>query len=224
MDPTFGIPDSIIARLVALVARGLEAQDELAIELEDVPVVHIEAALEDQLAFGWDDDERVTFLGLLACDRRDYVRERVAEKLGGFVEPLPVALETLLQRLVSDPRLSVRQAAAESLARILQSCQGFTRTRLVGSWAVATMSTHRHAIAQALRFPFEAVGAVSAVELLARDGEPEVRAAAAEAAKTRLKDAPRVCTTILRQLAQDPDATVRRAAGLSASEGRELND
>jgi hypothetical protein len=125
----------------------------------------------------------------------------VAQDLSRFVEPLPVEIEGLLAKLCGDACAAVRLAAATSLGVVLQSAGGFTRTRVVGSWALSAERAQRAAIALALGQPFAAVGAASALELLAGDEDPEVRSLAAAAAKKRL-----------RQLASDPDPAVRRSA------------
>ncbi len=207
------VHDGVLKHLAGLAVRQAHDPDGVRIELEQIPVSVIEAVLDDDGELDWQDEDRLRLLELLALDPRDYVRLQAATRAAVLTD-VRERLEALLERLCADDALAVRQAAATTLATVLQHVEGITRTRLVGSWTLSNYRALRSAIAHALRWPFPVVGAPSAIELLAADEDPEVRAAAAEAAKIRMRDAPRLCSEILRRLARDPDPQVRRAAAL----------
>lgn len=206
------VHESVLRHLAEMAVQLPEHEAELTAELAQIPVSVIDATLDEQLQTYWHSEDSLRLLRLLALDPRDYVRVQVAAHLAHIEDPWPAEGEQLLQQMCADDSIAVRQTAASSLATVLQRSEGFTRTRVVGAWALSTLRTQRAAIAQALRWPFAVMGAASAVELLSGDDDAEVRAAAAEAAKIRLKDSPGLCGAILRRLAEDPDPTVRRAA------------
>lgn len=206
------VHESVLRHLALMATQVQDHSDELKEELAQIPVSVIDASLDMQMQSNWSNEDRLRLLQLLALDPRDYIRVQVAAHLAHIEDPLPPEGERLLQDLCADPSIAVRQTAAASLAAVLQHSEGFTRTRVVGAWALSNLRAQRAAIAQALRWPFAVMGAASAVELLSSDDDAEVRAAAAEAAKLRLKDTPGLCGAILKRLSEDPDPTVRRAA------------
>jgi HEAT repeat protein len=92
---------------------------------------------------------------------------------------------------------------------------GLERTEVIAGWATSRSPLARLAIARALGSASPAVGAHSAIELLARDAEPDVRLAAAEAAWLRRIEDPERMTAVLRRLLDDPDPAVRARAELA---------
>jgi hypothetical protein len=212
MDTSADLPEGMRKRLPSLLADGASDPELVARDLEAIPVHVLDAILDEHDQ--WDAGERLAILDLLSRDPRDYIRVEVAARTSGFAEPLTASAERVMARLACDPVRPVRQTAASSLATVLQRLEGFTRTRVVGAWALSNFRGQRVAIGLALRWPFPVVGGTSAIELLATDDDCEVRIAAAEAAKIRLKDSPATCNTILQRLANDPDPAVRRAVGI----------
>jgi hypothetical protein len=221
MDTSPRVAEDVRRQLTSL-SQNLDADAEaIAHELENIPVHVIDALLDEHE--GWSDPSSLRLLELLAQDPRDYVRVEVAARAGSFDEPLSSSAERVLSRLCCDSARPVRQTAAASLAATLQRLEGFSRTRIIGAWALSNFRGQRLAIAQSLRWPFPVVGATSAIELLSADDDPEVRIAAAEAAKIRLRDTPSICNAILRRLGSDPDPAVRRAVGID-TERQEITE
>jgi hypothetical protein len=216
MDTSPLVPDSVKAALTSLTKRLASDADAIPRELEAVPVHQIDALLDE--CDGWIEPERLGLLEVLTLDPREYVRGEVATRAAAFGEPLAPAAERILACLACDSARAVRQGAAASLGVVMQRIEGFTRTRLLGAWALSNFRGQRLAISQALRWPFPVVGAVSAIELLSADDDAEVRIAAAEAAKIRLRDSPSICNAILRRLTNDPDPGVRRAVGIDTEQ------
>ncbi len=204
-------PAAVVAHLARLAARLEKSPRQVQHELAQVPLGVIDSVLDEQRDQSWQGDDRLRLLQLLATDTRDYVRLRAASELGSLAEPSE-ARQRLLRALCNDAVLSVRRAATSSLAGLLVQLDSPGRTHLVGSWALSPYANHRAAIALALRWPVPVVGAATTVELLSTDEDADVRAAAAEAAKIRLKEAPLLCHAILSRLADDPDPKVRKAA------------
>lgn len=210
MSPSEALSLLVLRHLAELATR--RDFEEIVRELADVPLEIVDAVLEAENVPQWDPQDRLSLLSLLALDPREHVRVQVAAQIGSFCAKSSPLFEDLLERLCADPSDAVRHTAAVSLTNLLEHCEGLTRTSLVGSWAASSESYLRTAIATALGTPFPAVGAASAVEALAADDDPEVRAAAAHAARTRLTEAPTLCRQVLHHLAEDPDPAVRRAA------------
>jgi HEAT repeat protein len=92
---------------------------------------------------------------------------------------------------------------------------GLERAEVIAEWATSESPVERLAIARALGAAAPAIGVHSAIELLARDAEPDVRLAAAEAAWLRRIEDPERMTAVLRRLLDDPDPAVRARAELA---------
>lgn len=93
-----------------------------------------------------------------------------------------------------------------SLALALVGMRPLSATHLVATWALSDEPVRRHAVACALEWTFPLVGDVEAIEHLARDPDPTIRAAVARAAWMRRTP------HVLHRLVTDPDPYVRDIA------------
>jgi hypothetical protein len=173
----------------------------------DTLVELVRAAEGDDL----DDEHRFAALGALSQDERPSLRARAAAAMHvGRVSPGEASV--LLAGLARDPEEEVRSAAAEGLAGLLATAHPFARVELVCSWTVAPHPLERKAIARALARRTPVLVADVAIEQLARDVEPEVRALAAVAAGAHLPEDPSTYRRLLAELTEDAVASVREAA------------
>ncbi len=212
MRPSATVPEGVLRRVAELSRLATIDPASARAALARIPVEVLDAMLDEERMGDWEPDDRATLLEVLALDEREYVRVPVAAQLGAFDEPLPDSVEPTLERLCEDETPSVRDTAASSLTTLLERSGGLGRAAVVVSWASSPEPACRCAIAQALSTPLHAVGVASAIEALAGDSDPDVRAAAAIAAHAHAEDAPGVCSEVLRRLAHDPDPRVRLAA------------
>lgn len=153
--------------------------------------------------------ERLRQILRKAGGRRLDVRHRVAELLGQIGRG--EGTETLLERLARDPVAIVREAAADSLRRLLERSDPLTRTRIVAEWATSSSGRVRAVVACALAGDLQFVGQQVVMEHLARDPSAEVRQGVSRAAGARLGVTPR-SLRVLDRLASDNRRSVRLAA------------
>ena len=121
----------------------------------------------------------------------------------------PAALATLLAGSGSAAR------AADNLPVTLESVSEMDRVGIIAGWAVSSSPRARLAIARALRHVMPTVGAITAIEHLARDVDPQVRVAVAEAAWLRRREDPARLIAVLHRLSDDPEPFVREVAHLA---------
>ena len=121
----------------------------------------------------------------------------------------PAALATLLAGGGSAAR------AADDLPVTLEAVSELDRVGIIAGWAVSSSPRARLAIARALRHVPPTVGATTAIEHLARDPDPEVRVAIAEAAWLRRREDPARLIAVLHRLTDDPEPFVREVAHLA---------
>jgi hypothetical protein len=107
------------------------------------------------------------------------------------------------------------RAADVDLPVALEEVSEMDRVGLIATWAVSSAPRARLAIARALRHAAPAVGSISAIEHLARDRDPLVRVAIAEAAWLRRHEDPARLIAVLHRLADDPEPFVREVAHLA---------
>jgi len=88
----------------------------------------------------------------------------------------------------------------------------FERTETLSTWATSPDPNERRAIAEALATGAGNLGALSAVQHLARDPDETVRAAAVAAAAARLERATKRYAAIVRAACSDPSRRVRAVA------------
>jgi hypothetical protein len=158
-----------------------------------------------------DDDRRLAALGELARDERPSTRARAAAGLRAGHRS-PAEASALLASLARDPDELVRSAAADGLAGLLASAAPVARVELVCSWTVAPHALERAAIARALAHRTPVLVADVAIEQLARDMDPDVRALAAVAVRVHLAEDPATYRRLLGELARDDVESVREAA------------
>jgi hypothetical protein len=181
-------PLQALLKRLALIAGGLSASGASAVaaDLRMIPERSIENVIEESEEPDWDAHDRLHVLGLLALDPRPSVRLDVATSL--TIKPestLPDEAEALVGVLASDPDPEVQYAAAADLLALLTELPPLERTDLVCRWATDADPTKRLAVATALQAPIEVVGARTALEHLARDASPSIRAAAVASRSAR---------------------------------------
>ena len=93
--------------------------------------------------------------------------------------------EAILGGLVVDESSEVRRVAMMDLKAFLCELSPLRRTDLVCRWATDDDARKRLAVASALAWPLEVNGARTALDHLARDPSPDVRAAAEHARVAR---------------------------------------
>lgn len=99
---------------------------------------------------------------------------------------------------------------ARSLARALAEMKPLAATHLATTWALSADTLRRASIAHALVWAFPLLGDATILDHLSRDSEPQIRAAAARAARVRRPAGGDL--GVLARLADDPDPDVRAAA------------
>jgi hypothetical protein len=123
--------------------------------------------------------------------------------------------EWQLRRVADHPNPDVGSRLAAGLPAILAAMSEIDRVGLIAGWAVSPSPRIRLAIARALRHGPAAVGSLTAIEHLARDPNPLVRVAIAEAAWLRRREDPARLIGVLHRLAEDDEAFVRDVAHLA---------
>jgi HEAT repeat protein len=120
-----------------------------------------------------------------------------------------------LQRLAEHPDRDRRLALAALLPDVLAWMTPLERVELIASWASSTSPQLRLAIARALRHAPPVPGSIVAIEHLAGDPDPAVRAAIAEAAWLRRRESPDDLIAVLHRLAEDDNLFVQEVARLA---------
>lgn len=151
-------------------------------------------------------------LSMLANDARTEVRVRTAVALPDAWSTIATETMMLLRRFVSDPSPRVRAGAIRSLTEVIRVAPPVERVEIVCQWVLSQKIAERAAIAVALCSPTPVLVSDFAIEQLAQDVEPHVRALSALAAARRFAEAPRAYDDVLRRLVADPDGQVRRVA------------
>jgi hypothetical protein len=180
-------------------ARAADPLDPIALALED---------LEDEVERDADRLDRQSVLRRLALSPNVGVRQRVAEAAGALSCEEPQAGLSLLRQLCHDISGPVRSAAARGLAEFIRHAPGPVRCAVESDWATAPASDERVALARALGMTTPDWLTDLALTELAGDGRAPVRRAALFAAT--------------RQLAQNPEAYVRLAAGHASDADRRV--
>lgn len=121
-----------------------------------------------------------------------------------------------VHRLAEDLAPAVGDAAGSFLAAALEWMTGFERTELVADWSTSSSDSLRLLVARVLAHASSVVGSLSAIEHLAADPDPRVRAAVARAARARSGEAPGRLQAVLARLIQDRDPEVRAVAAAAA--------
>ena len=130
-------------------------------------------------------------------------------------EPRPVLAEWQLRRLADHPNPDYGTRLAAGLPVILAAMTEIERVGLIAGWAMSPSPRVRLAIARALRHTPPGVGSLTAIEHLARDTNPLVRVAIAEAAWLRRREDPARLISVLHRLAEDDEQFVRDVAHLA---------
>jgi len=125
-----------------------------------------------------------------------------------FDASLPIDREHL------DPHDAARMLG-RGLALALGDLRPLSATHLVATWSLSSDTVRRLAVAHALEWTFPLVGDALVIDHLSRDGDPEIRAAAARAAWSRRGTGGDL--GVLARLAGDPDPTVRAVADSARS-------
>jgi hypothetical protein len=138
-----------------------------------------------------------------------------SEEEGWAASPPVVICEGRLRQLAENRDPEVRIRVAGYLPAAMEWMSGWERTEIIAGWATAASPRLRLAIARALRYAPPAVGDRSAIEVLSRDPDPDVRVAVVEAAWLRRREAPDRFIRVLEALADDPDPMVRSVSHLA---------
>jgi hypothetical protein len=109
----------------------------------------------------------------------------VAERAAAFPPVLSDADEASFGAWALEVSVALGPRAGEPIGSLLCTLPALDRTRLIAAWATSPHDALRLGLAHALAYPLWAVGLPSAIELLAEDGDPDVRAAARAAALLR---------------------------------------
>ena len=201
----------LLRHLVALsiaFGAGTANASELA-ELPSEVLADLVAEVEQS------DADRATKLGvlkLLSGDVRADVRARVAEAAACLWPDSKDQSLELVRSLAHDGSTKVRAAAANGLTRILYLASPAERVELVCNFAVAETPAERLALARALSSRVPVLVADLAIEQLANDDDPEIRAAAIRAGLQRIDEHPQIYRRLATERAADSDRNVRRAA------------
>ena len=122
------------------------------------------------------------------------------------------ASEVFVTQLLEQKSLALRIAAAAALGQVLELASPMERIEIVCRWTVAESAAERLTVARALSLPTRVFVADLAIGELAQDPNPDVRAAAARAARSHAQSDPDGFEQILSELSQDPERVVRAAA------------
>jgi hypothetical protein len=120
-----------------------------------------------------------------------------------------------LRRLAEHPDRERRLSLAALLPGILAWMTPLERVELIAGWASSESPHLRLAIARGLRHMSPVPGALTAIEHLAADPDPAVRAAIVEAAWLRRRESPERLMTVLHRLAGDDNLFVQEVARLA---------
>ncbi len=120
-----------------------------------------------------------------------------------------------LRRLAEHPDRERRLSLAALLPGILAWMTPLERVELIAGWASSDSPHLRLAIARGLRHMTPVPGALTAIEHLAADPDPAVRAAIVEAAWLRRRESPERLMTVLHRLAEDDNLFVQEVARLA---------
>ena len=120
-----------------------------------------------------------------------------------------------LRRLAEHPDRERRVALAALLPEVVAWMSPLDRIELVSSWATSDSPRLRLAIARSLRHLMPVPGSVTAIEHLATDPDPAVRAAIAEASWLRRREDPERLIEVLHRLAEDDNLFVQEVARLA---------
>jgi HEAT repeat protein len=197
----------VLAQLAAIAIAGSTGLFEPTASLLTIPEAVIIDLVDDS-----DDDMKRRYLSLLAKDARTGVRERVAVAALALAKRQPADAEELLRSLAGDVSVRVRAAAGKSLAAMIESAPPFERPAIVGRWTLSPRASERAAIARALQTRTPVFVSDLALEELASDPAPDVRASAARAMARRIHEAPAAYARTLTRLSVDPDVRVERTA------------
>jgi hypothetical protein len=102
-----------------------------------------------------------------------------------------------------------------SLALALGEMRPLSATHLVATWSLSADVVRRLAVAHAMEWTFPLVGDSLVIDHLSRDGDPQIRAAAARAAWSRRHSGGDL--GVLARLSRDPDPAVRAVADSARS-------
>jgi hypothetical protein len=197
----------LVALSIAL-GTGTAGASELA-ELPSEVLADIVSEVEQSET---DRDTRLGVLRLLSRDARGDVRARVAEAAAClWPDGKEEALE-LVRSLAHDGSPKVRAGAANGLSRALYLASPAERIEVVCNFAIAEAPAERLAMARALSSSVPVLVADLALQQLASDAQPEIRAAALRAALNRLEEDPATYRRLAEELVTDSDRNVRRAA------------
>lgn len=147
-----------------------------------------------------------------AVAHRPSPRESAKEIVPGL------ATRAKIERMAQHPDRERRIALAALLPDVLAMMPTIERTELVSSWSLSRSPYLRLAMARALRHLSthpRTPGTITAIEHLARDPDPSVRAAIAEAAWLRRREDPGRLIGVLHVLAEDDHLFVREVARLA---------
>jgi hypothetical protein len=176
----------MLKRLAAVaVAVGAGLAPSATGELDGIPEDLLESLLEPEELSRIEPQDREALVSLLAMDRRPAVRARAAVSLTFLSPELTFGLERLLERLAGDPSASVRRVLGGMLGPLIARMPALDRSCLVCEWAASPEERRRQAIVAALAWPFDAVGAQTALTSLLDDVSPHVRSASLRADQRR---------------------------------------
>ncbi len=189
-----------------------ERQAKLA-RFQKMSIADIDRFLEKALPARSEKDLLVC-LEALAEDERIYIRRRVAESCGRITPSTEEisTLERTIIKLAKDPTPEVRDSAVRSLKIHLRKLPPLDRTRLLSKLSTSSSTRKREAASRALPSRLPILGAFTAIEHLAADGNVTVRKRTLEAVAIRLPLAPSRYLQILKKFAQDPAQNIRLAA------------
>jgi len=122
------------------------------------------------------------------------------------------ASEVFVTQLLEQKSLALRIAAAAALGQVLELASPIERIEIVCRWTVSENPAERLTVARALSLPTQVFVTDLAIGELAQDPNPDVRAAAARAARAHAQSHPDGFERILSELSQDPERVVRAAA------------
>jgi hypothetical protein len=176
-----GIAQAVLKRVAALVV----ATSLTGAALSRIPEEIVESLLDPEELAEFADGDRIRLLRLVASDPRPGVRRILAARIAEISFDGGEPVTALLFQLARDSDPAVRRILAASLGTVCPTLSMLRRSELVLSLAASENVDVRFVAASALSWPFELLGANTAISHLVDDASTEVREAARRAARVR---------------------------------------
>jgi hypothetical protein len=176
-----GIAQAVLKRVATVVV----ATSLGGAALLSIPEEVVESLLDPAELSEYEPADRIRLLSLVATDPRPGIRRTLAAAIAELPFELTEASERLVIELARDRDPGVRRVLSASLGALWSELPALDRSELLLTLAASDDPNARFVAASSLAWPFDAVGARTALEALAEDETLEVREAAQRAARVR---------------------------------------